>query len=410
MSKNISREYRPKNFSQLIGQDNIKKSIQRIVDEDFYSPCYILYGPRGTGKTSVARLFPKLVNCTERNGIISCDKCISCHEFTEDRSFSIVEIDGASYRGVEDMARIKDSALLSTNGNKKKFYIIDEAHMISDTAFNSMLKMLENPPENIVFLLITTEIKKIPDPIFSRCVSLYFSRPPKGSIESKLNNIIKDKKISISDEALSTIINYSDCCVRDAETILESSIICREDDKFISEKDVCNAIGAISVSEIFYLDEIKLSKSEEAATSFVDKLIFSFGSTSKIIDCLAHHFHNHLIYKITGKCSSAFSEYYKSNSNIYDKEELSKILSGILMVEQASQRSKTCSKIWISLFIQKIVSGFYKSDLFIINKFQDIKETSKTLKEDKKSYKLNNRTEQEKISISEFIKIELKDR
>lgn len=213
-------KYRPQALSDLVGQEAVKNTLETSFKNNKLSHAYLFVGPRGTGKTSTARILAKMVNCpAERN--IPCNGCDSCLSITDGSNLDLIEIDAASHRGIEDIRSLRDKIKLAPTGAKKKVYIIDEVHMLTTEAFNALLKTLEEPPAHALFILATTEVSKIPQTILSRVQRLDFKLASNGQLQETLRKIIKEEKIDIDEEALSLLIKASDGSFRDAVKLLD---------------------------------------------------------------------------------------------------------------------------------------------------------------------------------------------
>ena len=213
------RKYRPKNFEELVGQDSIKDVLVNSIKLNRIAHAYIFTGPRGTGKTSTAKIFAKTLNCINNTNGISCDNCDMCNSYNE--SADIIEIDAASNNGVEEIRSLRDSVKIAPYNSKYKVYIIDEVHMLSNSAWNAFLKTLEEPPSHVIFILATTEINKIPDTVMSRCQRFDFSKIPEKLMIEHLLKICKTENINVTDDALKEIEKMSNGCLRDALSYLD---------------------------------------------------------------------------------------------------------------------------------------------------------------------------------------------
>ena len=224
----LYRKYRPNEFDEIVGQENIIKVLKNSILNNKFSHAYLFSGPRGTGKTSMAKLIAKLINCENSNNGHCCDKCPSCVAFNLKNNSDIVEIDAASNNGVDEIREIRDKASLMPALSKYKVYIIDEVHMLSTGAFNALLKTIEEPPEHVIFILATTEFYKVPETIISRCQCFDFERISETNIINRLKYICSQENIEIDNEVLELIAKYSDGAMRDAISMLDKLVCCND--------------------------------------------------------------------------------------------------------------------------------------------------------------------------------------
>jgi DNA polymerase III subunit gamma/tau len=254
MSTTLYRKYRPATFGELIGQKHVVQTLKNAVKSERIGQAYLFAGPRGTGKTSIARIFAKTINCQHLKNGEPCLKCDSCKNILDNRALDIIEIDAASNTGVDNIRELRETVKLPPSSLKYKVYIIDEVHMLSGGAFNALLKTLEEPPTNVVFILATTEVHKIPETILSRVQRFDFTHLTIEEIIKRLEEIAKLEKVKVDREALEIIASSSEGGMRNAESLL-GQIIALEDKK-ITTKEVEFILG--TVSEKFTAEFIEL--------------------------------------------------------------------------------------------------------------------------------------------------------
>lgn len=262
MYQTLYRKYRPSNFDEVIGQQVVVKTLKNAILNKKLTHAYLFTGPRGTGKTSIAKIFAKTINCSNLNETNPCNACESCLQILSKKSIDIIEIDAASNNGVDEIRELRSKASLVPTVGKYKVYIIDEVHMLTQGAFNALLKTLEEPPSHIVFILATTEPHKIPTTIISRCQKFDFKKIVKEDIITKLKYIIEKENVIVDENAYDEIAIQSDGCMRDALSILDQVIAFSNN--HVTLEDVHEINGTLPELELIeFIKNMKKQKYEQ---------------------------------------------------------------------------------------------------------------------------------------------------
>jgi DNA polymerase-3 subunit gamma/tau len=327
MSISLYRKYRPQNFSQVIGQEHIVRTLSNSIANDRIGHAYLLTGPRGTGKTTFARIFARAVNCLEpkKSEKISADACLSCtncKHIDEGKSFDIFEIDAASNTGVENIRELRETVKLPPTLLKYKVYIIDEVHMLSTGAFNALLKTLEEPPSHVIFILATTEIHKVPETIISRCQRFDFSRISIEHIIEKLSRIAKEEKITIEKEALEMIAIAAEGGMRDAESLF-SQVITLED-KNITANEVEEILGTTKRKFLEEMSSFLIAKDPSSAISLLNKLVTDGYDLAVFHKSLLNYLRQLLIISVDQSLEKIFSRELTSEQLDFLKNQVQK--------------------------------------------------------------------------------------
>lgn len=262
MYQTLYRKYRPQNFDEVVGQQVIVRTLKNAIYNQRLSHAYLFTGPRGTGKTSIAKIFAKTINCSNLQGTNPCNSCESCLQILNKQSIDIIEIDAASNNGVDEIRELRSKASLVPTVGKYKVYIIDEVHMLTQGAFNALLKTLEEPPSHIIFILATTEPHKIPATIISRCQRFDFKKISKEDMNEKLKYISEKENILVDENAYCEIANQSDGCMRDALSILDQVIAFSND--HVTLENVHEISGTLPELELIeFIKNIKEQRYEQ---------------------------------------------------------------------------------------------------------------------------------------------------
>jgi len=288
-----ARKYRPKTFEEMIGQKAVVQTLQNAVKNNRVAQAYLFSGMRGVGKTTAARILAKALNCQHGPTPTPCNKCEFCLSINEDRSIDVLEIDGASNRGVEDISPIRDTGKYKPIHSRFKIIIIDEVHMLSTHAFNALLKTLEEPPPSTVFIFATTEFHKVPATIISRCQHFEFKKVSQKDIINHLMDICKKEGLTISPYGLGLIAEASDGSIRDAQSLLDQAVaFCGEN---IGDQELKEILGTVSQDLLFEFSSAVFEEKPEAVFSLVEKVIESGHDLRFFFKELVEHFRNLLL-------------------------------------------------------------------------------------------------------------------
>ena len=292
----LYRKYRPQTLDKLVGQEHIKKTLTSAIELGKIAHAFLFTGPRGTGKTSTARILAKSLNCKNGPTIHPCGECESCLDIMNSVPIDVIEIDAASNRKVEDTQSILEKIQYVPVHGKYKIYIIDEVHMLTNHAFNALLKTLEEPPENVIFILATTEVHKVLDTIKSRCQRFDFRRITTEDIVKHLRYISDEEKINISDDALFTIAKNSAGGMRDSISLLDQLSLLGVS-KQITSEDVNAVLGRISFDALYKLSDKIIASEPNAAIEVLNDIYNSGNEPLQILTNLSEYFKNLLIVK-----------------------------------------------------------------------------------------------------------------
>ncbi len=353
----LARKYRPMFFEDVVGQQHVTKTLQNAISQKRIANAYLFSGPRGVGKTTVARLLAKALNCEQGPTVTPCNQCSSCIEINESRSLDVFEIDGASNRGIDEVRNLREGLRYSPNPGKHRIYIIDEVHMLTNEAFNALLKTLEEPPPNVLFIFATTEAHKVPATILSRCQRFDYKRITNKSIIEQLSALCQQEKIEIEEESLRLIAVKADGSMRDAESILDQ-IIAFAGMK-IDANHVATLLGIIDQDLFFKVTDLIKNGDVQGGIDLTN-LIFAEGyDFTEFLIGLAEHFRNFLVAKTTGQTneldvSEIHAQRYLAERDAFEIEDLLRLIKVASDTENLIRRSAN-ARLHLEVAIVKMI-------------------------------------------------------
>ena len=376
----LYRKYRPQSFKDLIGQENIVKALSNAINLNKISHAYLLCGPRGTGKTTTARIIAKCLNCAEGPTLEPCGNCPSCKDIANSTPIDVIEIDAASNRKVEDARNILEKIQFVPVNGRFKIYIIDEVHMLTTEAFNTLLKTLEEPPENVIFILATTEPHKVLDTIISRCQRFDFRRITTEDIVGRLKYICEQEKIKITEDALYTIARSSQGGMRDSLALLDQ-ISVLDADKEITSDDVNDILGRLSFDVLFDFSSSVIASKTQDALTLLDSVYNKGNEPFQIISNLIQYFRNLLVVKNCSDRKIAAELTQLSEAHILKLREQSQDIEAeqiLYIIERLAFYSKEIKEttnryLWLELCVIELSSNIkYSSYSDLLKRLEKI--------------------------------------
>jgi DNA polymerase III subunit gamma/tau len=356
----IARKYRPQRFADVVGQEHVTQTLANAIEQKRIAHAYLFCGPRGTGKTTIARIFAKCLNCAGGPKIDFDDKDFHVQEITEGRSLDVMEIDGASNNGVEQVRELRETCKYAPANSQFKIYIIDEVHMLSTAAFNALLKTLEEPPAHVKFMFATTDPEKVLPTILSRCQRFDLRRIPSSLITKHLATIAKKEKVKIDEAALYAIARGADGGMRDAESTLDQLISFCGDK--IEEADVLSMFGLAAESQILKLSRAVLAGEIQTALMQLNELAQGGKDLGRLLSDLLNHFRNLLIFQVSRgdlnllEVSEAEVAALKEQSPLANTDALTRILE-VLADTELRLRDAASKKILVEVALLKAIEA-----------------------------------------------------
>ena len=353
----LYRKYRPQNFFEVIGQEHVVQTLTNAIKSDILSHAYLFAGPRGSGKTTLARLLAKALNCQNRkkDQFEPCNKCDSCLEINKNNSIDLIEIDAASHRGIDEMRELREGVKFAPSKSKYKVFIIDESHQLTKEASNALLKTLEEPPHHALFILATTEIHKMIPTIISRCQRFDFKKLTVQEIIKRLDFIAKKEKVKIDQKALELIAFNAEGSFRDAESIFGQILNFQDSTKEITVQEIKDLLGLVEINLISEFIDLLIKKDSAQAFKFINNIMEKGIDLQEFVKALINYSRQTLILKIiglnesqsiiTGLTKENFEKMVKQTESFQEKQ-LSEIINCFL---QAENKMKYASIIQLPL-------------------------------------------------------------
>ncbi|MDF1511116.1 DNA polymerase III subunit gamma/tau [Robertmurraya sp. DFI.2.37] len=352
----LYRVWRPQQFFDVVGQEHVTKTLQNALLQEKISHAYLFSGPRGTGKTSAAKILAKAVNCERAPIQEPCNECPACRGITDGSISDVIEIDAASNNGVDEIRDIRDKVKYAPSSVKYKVYIIDEVHMLSIGAFNALLKTLEEPPRHVIFILATTEPHKIPLTILSRCQRFDFKRISAAAIVNRMKLIVDETGVEVEDKALQVVARAAEGGMRDALSLLDQAISFSQDK--VTLEDALTVTGAVSQNFLNRLAYAIKNKNVAEGLSALEELLFQGKDPSRFVEDFILFYRDMLLYKAAPTLEESMEramldEQFQELTKMYEQDEIYEIID-ILNKTQQEMRWTNHPRIFLEVAIVKL--------------------------------------------------------
>jgi len=381
--KALYRTYRPKDFEEIAGQEHITRTFKNALKNNKIAHAYLFSGPRGTGKTSIAKIIAKAVNCKQAPVSNPCNECDICKGIDNNTISDVIEIDAASNNGVDEIREIRDKVKYLPGVSTYKVYIIDEVHMLSQGAFNALLKTLEEPPKHVIFILATTEPHKIPATIHSRCQRFDFRGVSVPEMINRMNTIIDNEAIAISQEAVKVIAESAEGGMRDAISLLDQVV--SYTDKKVNVNDVHAIRGTVSNERLLEIAQAIYENDSVKAIKLLDELVDLGKESQRLVENLIKFYRDLLIYKNTNTTESDQLLYQDDDFKVFSNNLTNNLVFyyiGVLNKTQNDMKFTNNAKLYMELALIKMVDYIEKQEIIVADQFEDLKTEIRQLKID----------------------------
>lgn len=377
----LARKYRPQTFKEVLGQNAIVTTLKNAIKNKRLAHAYLFCGSRGTGKTTLARIFAKALNCqnpTEEHE--PCGICSSCKDIASGNSLDVLEIDGASHRGIDDVRQINETVGYASSSGKYKIYIIDEVHMLTKEAFNALLKTLEEPPARVIFFFATTEPHKVLPTILSRCQRFNLNRIPSSEICSKLQRIAKEQGVEVEEEALQMLAKQADGGLRDAESLFDQILAFHQGT--ITVDIVSDVLGVMPRETYFQLDHAGKEGRLGAAFEIAHEVFSQGKDVSHFIDGLTDHIRTLLLVKLCGEnapfltLSETDRKRYAASAGLYTQEQCLTILEYLIEM-QSQMKYQLSEKITLETVLLHIMRSHQRIPVeYLVKRLMELEQSA----------------------------------